>query len=60
MKLGKKNREKMQGPELPQVETVVKVDPLFMPNDVMEPVQVPGKRIRGENNGRSNFAQPYS
>ena len=51
MKLGKKNREKMQrvmrGPEPAQAEAVVKVDPPFMRHDVMQPVPVPGKRIRG-------------
>ena len=51
MKLAKKNRAKMQrvmrGPEPAQVETVVKVDSPFMMHDVMEPVQVPGKRMRG-------------
>ena len=59
MKLGKKNRAKMQrvmpGPKPAQVETVVKVDPPFMPHDVMEPVPVPGKRTRGENNGSSDL-----
>ena len=54
MKLGKKSRAKMQrvmrGPEPAQVEIVVKVDPPFMPHDVMEPVPVPGKRARGRNN----------
>ena len=49
MKLGKKNRAKMQrvmrGPA--QVETVVKVDSPFMPHDVMEPVYGLGKRMRG-------------
>ena len=57
MNLGKKNRAKVQrvmrGPESAQVETVVKVDPPFMPHDVTEPVQVPGN-ARG-NNGRSGL-----
>ena len=50
MKLAKKNRAKMQSamrePEPTEVETVVKVDSPFMMHDVMEPVQVPGKRMR--------------
>ena len=43
----------MRGPEQPQGETVVKVDPPLMPPDVMDPV--PGKRMRGRNNGRSDL-----
>ena len=45
----------MRGAERAQVETVVTADPPFMPQDVMWPVQVPGKRMRGENNGRSGL-----
>ena len=59
MNLGKKNRAKVQrvmrGPESAQVETVVKVDPPFMPHDVMELVPVPGNQARGRNNGRSDL-----
>ena len=31
---------------------MVKIDPPLAPRDVLEPVPVPGKRVRGRNNGK--------